>query len=338
MACPQENIPVGAILPLSEPWTELSLDITGPFASAPKSQRFIVVLQDYFSKYPVCLLTEVITSKWIIQWMKEVFNYFGNPLKICSDNGPQFILEEMAEFFASRNIFHDTSPIYSPQSNGLVEVFNWYLKHGIQKFSFYSDGWTQKVDELLVHFRCTAPEHSVSPSELLFGWRLRPTWSAYNRFLLPRGRADIDFAKEKNISQLKLMERNQIARDKFQHRRYGQNFYGSIRPYLVGTWVTVKLPPGVPKGDIPRSRQLRVEKILRNWRYMLSDGKVYNARRMSRFFPSHLGDDFLMDWYDPDIDVMPAVPPPVPNAPADPILHQSERTRHAPRRYGYDEY
>ncbi len=139
---PQESIPIGAIPPPSEPWTELSMDITGPFASAPK--------------YPVCHLTDDITSKGIIQWMKKVFSYFGNPLKIRSDNGPQFVSEEMAEFFASRNIFHDTSPVYSPQSNGLVEVFNRYLKHGIQKFSFYSDGWARKVDELLVHFRCTA--------------------------------------------------------------------------------------------------------------------------------------------------------------------------------------
>ncbi|MCP4339085.1 MAG: hypothetical protein GY799_09425 [Desulfobulbaceae bacterium] len=37
-AKPQESIPIGAIPPPSEPWTELSMDITGPFASAPKSQ------------------------------------------------------------------------------------------------------------------------------------------------------------------------------------------------------------------------------------------------------------------------------------------------------------
>ncbi len=93
---PQENIPIGAILPPSEPWTKLSLDINGPLASAPKSQKFIVVLQDYFSKYPVCYLKDDIKSTAIIHWMKKVFSYFGNPLKICLDNGPQFISEEMA--------------------------------------------------------------------------------------------------------------------------------------------------------------------------------------------------------------------------------------------------
>ncbi len=77
--------------------------------------------------------------------------------------------------------------------------------------------------------------------------------------------------KEKDVSQLQLAERKWIVKDKFDRRRYGLNFYGSIRPYLVGTWVIVKLPPGVPKGKIPCSKSLQVEKVLGNWRYMLSD-------------------------------------------------------------------
>ncbi|MCP4336382.1 MAG: hypothetical protein GY679_00855, partial [Mycoplasma sp.] len=65
---PQESVPTGAVPPPDTPWTELSLDITGPFASAPFNQRFIVVLQDYFSKYPVVLLMEKITTKVIVRW------------------------------------------------------------------------------------------------------------------------------------------------------------------------------------------------------------------------------------------------------------------------------
>ncbi|MCP4352032.1 MAG: transposase family protein, partial [Desulfobacterales bacterium] len=145
----QETVLIGAIPPPDAPWTELSLDITGPFASAPYNKRFIVVLQDYFSKYPVVLLTDKITSKVIIRWMKRVFSLFGNPLKICSDNGPQFVSMEFAEFLMNRNITHDKSPVYHPQANGLVEVFNRYLKRGVQKYSFFNTDFTEKVDELL---------------------------------------------------------------------------------------------------------------------------------------------------------------------------------------------
>ncbi|MCP4848894.1 MAG: hypothetical protein GY899_13210, partial [Verrucomicrobiaceae bacterium] len=41
---PQESVPTGAIPPPDAPWTELSLDITGPFASAPFNKQFIIVL------------------------------------------------------------------------------------------------------------------------------------------------------------------------------------------------------------------------------------------------------------------------------------------------------
>ncbi len=150
---------------------------------------------------------EKITSKVIIQWMKHVFSLFGNPLKIHSDNSPQFVSSEFAEFLELRNIAHDKSPVYHPQANSLVEVFNRYLKWGVQKYSFFSTDFTEKVDELLVHFRCTSPEHSVSPAELMFGWRLRPTWAAYNCFLLPRGRADVDFTGKMDVQALKLAER-----------------------------------------------------------------------------------------------------------------------------------
>ncbi|MCP4344405.1 MAG: transposase family protein, partial [Desulfobacterales bacterium] len=146
---PQESVPTGAIPPPDAPWTELSLDITRPFAAAPFNQRFIVVLQDYFSKYPVVLLMEKTTTKVIIRWMKRVFSLFGNPLKIRSDNRPQFISTEFTDFLKNRNIAHDRSPVYHPQSNRLVEVFNRYLKRGIQKYSFYTTEFSEKVDELL---------------------------------------------------------------------------------------------------------------------------------------------------------------------------------------------
>ncbi len=41
-----------------------------------------------------------------------------------------------------------------------------------------------------------------------------------------------------------------------------------------------------------------------------TNGKVYNAHRMSHFFPAKHGGEFLMDWYNPDIEEMPQIPAP----------------------------
>ncbi len=76
---------------------------------------------------------------------------------------------------------------------------------------------------------------------------------------------------------------------------------------MVGNWVMVKLPMS-PKGFCPRSKPLRVEKCLGKWRYILSDGQMHNARRMSRFFPTEHGEEFLSDWYDWETVEQPQIP------------------------------
>ncbi len=76
---------------------------------------------------------------------------------------------------------------------------------------------------------------------------------------------------------------------------------------MVGNWVTVKLPMS-PKGFCPRSKPLHVEKCLGKWRYILSDGQMHNARRMSRFFPTEHGEEFLSEWYDWETEKQPQIP------------------------------
>ncbi|MCP4341984.1 MAG: hypothetical protein GY799_24645, partial [Desulfobulbaceae bacterium] len=49
-------------------------------------------------------------------------------------------------------------------------------------------------------------------------------------------------------------------------------------------------------------------KCLGKWRYILSDGQMYNARRMSRFFPMEHREEFLSEWYDWETEKQPEVP------------------------------
>ena len=130
-SAPKLHIPPQRIDLPEKPWQKVAIDITGPFSTAPTHQRFIVVLIDYFSSFPEILCTNDITSGRIIKWFKEVFARYGNPDRLVSDNGPQFDSGEFSDFLRSRDIFHERTPVYHPQQNGLVEVFNRYLKHGI---------------------------------------------------------------------------------------------------------------------------------------------------------------------------------------------------------------
>ncbi len=39
----------------------------------------------------------------------------------------------------------------------------------------------------------------------------------------------------------------------------------------------------------------------------LSDGQMYNARRMARFFPTEHGEEFLSEWYDWETEKQPEI-------------------------------
>ena len=118
------HLPEQPILNPQLPWSKVALDICGPFESAPRHQRFIAILIDHHTKYPEVLLTNNTTSGRIIKWLRQTFARFGNPDTLLSDNGPQVLSEEMENFLASCNIKHETTAVYNPQQNGMVEIFN----------------------------------------------------------------------------------------------------------------------------------------------------------------------------------------------------------------------
>ncbi len=123
--------------------------IAGPFADAPGHQQYIVTTIDYASNFPECLLITSITSSTIIKWLELLFSHYGNPDQIVTDNGPQFVLAEFETFLADRSISHIRSSVYNPSEKGLVEVFNWSLKYGVQCFSCDGLSWQKGIEQLL---------------------------------------------------------------------------------------------------------------------------------------------------------------------------------------------
>ena len=56
-----------------------------------------------------------------INVLRSWFSQFGLPKQIVTDNGPQFVSKEFAEFSLGNGINHITSPAYHQQSNGAAE-------------------------------------------------------------------------------------------------------------------------------------------------------------------------------------------------------------------------
>ncbi len=248
------NIP--AATKAGEQW---GLDITGPFYNG----AYLVVLIDYFSRYPEVMQTKDITSRNIIRWIKETWDKSSNPSALVTDNGPQFVSQEFTDFLADRDIHHHTTSVYNPQENGLVESFNRFLKYGVQTFS--KENWADQLGKLLRSYRTTPRDDKASPAEVYYGRKIRAEWQPNltkpkRRVHTPRGSRS---AHPGNARQRQ-----------FIHKGYAV--------FKRGDQVLTRLPWS-PKGTSPWKGPLVIEQVLGTYTFRVSDGQVWNSRSLKHW-------------------------------------------------------
>jgi hypothetical protein len=65
-------------------------DILSPYPRTKKGHRYIVVFQDYFTKWIECELLKTANTKTVLEAFQEQVNLrWGLPSMLLSDNGPQ---------------------------------------------------------------------------------------------------------------------------------------------------------------------------------------------------------------------------------------------------------
>jgi hypothetical protein len=93
---------------LDEPWTELAIDICGPFPTG----EYIVVLTDYYSRWPEAEILKTVTSATILEWLYSIFAQHGYPIVLKSDNASYFTSTQFRTTLQSRGVQHKTVTEY----------------------------------------------------------------------------------------------------------------------------------------------------------------------------------------------------------------------------------
>ena len=151
----------------TQPWTRIHMDLAGPFLN----QMFLVLI-DLYSKWIEVLPLTSTTSTALIQKIRPLFAQFGLPTTVVTDNGTQFVSEELEQFLKNNGIRHILSAPYHPATNGLAERAVQIFKAGLRKIT---DGSTADcIARILLNYRRT-PQTTTgsSPAELMFGRNLR---------------------------------------------------------------------------------------------------------------------------------------------------------------------
>lgn len=103
--------PAPATAPLvwpPKPWQRIHVDFAGPFLN-----KMFFIIVDAHSKWPEVFEMTSTTSHSTIEVLRHVFAGHGLSLQLVSDNGPQFISTEFAQFLEGNGIRH--YPMCHPQ-------------------------------------------------------------------------------------------------------------------------------------------------------------------------------------------------------------------------------
>ena len=104
-----------------KPWSRIHVDFAGPV----DGKMYFVVIDSY-SKFPEIVQMKSTTAVATVNVLREIFSRYGLPEMIVSDNGPQFISQEFKSFCNQNGIFHRTTAVYKPSTNGQAETTRAY--------------------------------------------------------------------------------------------------------------------------------------------------------------------------------------------------------------------
>ncbi|XP_066600140.1 uncharacterized protein [Prorops nasuta] len=174
---------------VERPWEYVAADIMGPFPPSKQGYAYVLVIQDYFTKWvELCALRRATGPKIRDAFHEMIVSRWGTPKVLLTDNGTEFVNRVIDVLCRDFGIYHSTTPPYHPQANP-VERVNRVIKTMIVAFLKENH---REWDNHLADFRFAfnTARHStlgLGPAFLNFGRELSPIECIRNKVAsLPR--------------------------------------------------------------------------------------------------------------------------------------------------------
>ena len=134
-------------------------------------KQYVLVVQDYFSKWPFAFAMTDQKADRIVQLLKDnVFALVGPPTKLHLDQGRNFESCILSDLCAAFEVTKSCTTPYHPIGDGLVERMNRSLLNLLRTYTDSRHDWEEHLQLFLFFYQTT--RHSVtglSPYEVLFG-------------------------------------------------------------------------------------------------------------------------------------------------------------------------
>ena len=156
---------------VTRPFSDVAIDVVGPFPTAKGGYRFMLTCVDSASRWPEAFPVRTVTARTVIRCLTTVFTRWGFPEKLTSDNGSQFTSKAFTKWLREKGIAHARSTPYHPQGNGIIERLHRTFNGVIAKTVQCKGDWAAVLPMALFFLRCTPPTSTgISPFLLTHGW------------------------------------------------------------------------------------------------------------------------------------------------------------------------
>jgi len=120
--------------PAGEPFEAVSIDITGKHPKYSRENEFILTVVDSFSKFAEAFPLRVHTAPVVARVLAtKFFPRYGTPMKILSDQGPEFESELFQELCRVMEIDKIRTTPYRPSTNSTADRFHKTLNSMLAK-------------------------------------------------------------------------------------------------------------------------------------------------------------------------------------------------------------
>lgn len=155
----------------SRPFEKCSIDAVGPLITSKHGNKWLLVITDYFTRYPEAYPVPNIQSSTVARVLIDFISRHGLMKVLYSDKGANFLAEAMNEVYDIVGISKQHTVSYNPQGNGVVERLNKTLIDTLSHLvSETQEDWCEHVPLALMAFR-TAFHRTIqeTPAFLVYG-------------------------------------------------------------------------------------------------------------------------------------------------------------------------
>ena len=163
-------------LPVGAPLDRLSTDVLGPFPRTPRSNRYILVVSDHFTKWvEVFAIPDYEASTCANVIMNEVIARYGCPLELLTDQGRNYESNLFKDLCQLLEVRKKRTSIRNPRCNGQTERFNRTLIRMIKAYlKGQQDQWDLHLGCLAAAYRATVNESTgLTPNLMMLGREVR---------------------------------------------------------------------------------------------------------------------------------------------------------------------